>query len=345
MIQTRLVPTVLLALLAPALASADVVQTKDGARLVGTVTAINAGAVTLSTSYAGDLTIKQSEVTSIQTDKPSSFRLASGTRIDGTVNTNAQGQVQVTGTDGTVTTTVSNVAMAWPLGHRDPIVGAWSYEATADVAGTSGNKESLATGASFTATLVNPKDTLKFYTAYNRAETEGVKSADQFKAGVDYSQLFAPDQQWFVRNEAGFDRIMDIRYYDVAAGGYGFDLVKTPQDTLLARIGLAYRYTDYKNPLSPTVSTAAGDAEINHVFNGPWFEVHNNLTFVPDFSDFADYLVTQDSFAQVPLKNTLLKFRVGVSNNYNSRPGQGIKKLDTLYYLRLVYDFGAGVTP
>ena len=38
---------------------ADVVETKNGARLVGTVTKIDGSHVTLATEYAGTLTIKQ----------------------------------------------------------------------------------------------------------------------------------------------------------------------------------------------------------------------------------------------------------------------------------------------
>lgn len=38
-------------------ASADVIETKDGARLVGTVKGINGGKITFNTTYAGDIEI------------------------------------------------------------------------------------------------------------------------------------------------------------------------------------------------------------------------------------------------------------------------------------------------
>ena len=65
--------------------SADVVETKSGARIVGKVSKIDGGSVVVSTDYAGAITIKQSEVTSITTDAPVAVRLASGTRIDGKI--------------------------------------------------------------------------------------------------------------------------------------------------------------------------------------------------------------------------------------------------------------------
>jgi putative salt-induced outer membrane protein YdiY len=321
--------------------SADVVKTKDGATLTGKITKVDAGAVTLSTSYAGELTIKQSEVTSLQTDAPKAIRLTSGTRIDGTVTTSDTGSVAIAGSDGNITTDIPKIQQVWPVNARDPLVGAWSYEATLNIQGTSGNKDSLDTGASFTALLVNPKDALKFYAAYDRAVTAGQKSADQFKGGIDYSSQITATTQWFARDEGGYDRVMDERFYNIAAAGYGVDFVKTPVDTFLGRAGVAYRYTAYSSRLNPTISTMAGDLELVHTYNGPRFEISNDLTYVPAFKDFANYYVTQDSFFQVPLKDIVFKFRMGISNNYNSKPSPGFKRLDTLYYLRLVYDFGA----
>ena len=100
-------------------ARADVVETKNGARLVGKVTKIDGGVVSLATDYAGTLAIKQSEVAAINTDAPVTVRLASGTRIDGKVS-GANGAVQVTSTDGTVNTTVDKVAASWAAGGKDP---------------------------------------------------------------------------------------------------------------------------------------------------------------------------------------------------------------------------------
>jgi hypothetical protein len=219
---------VLLAL-SGAVLSADVVETKDGSRLVGTVTKIDGGNVTLSTAYAGAITIKQSDVVSISTDAPVAVRLASGTRIEGKVST-AGGALQIAGADGVISTSVDKVAASWAAGGKDPAIAAlergWAYEAAVDVAGKSGNKSQLGTAFAFRATLAGAQDTLQFYTGYDRQVSDGVKSADQFKAGVDYANNFASHKSWYVRNEGGFDRIKDIELYDVAAAGLGYDFIK-----------------------------------------------------------------------------------------------------------------------
>lgn len=324
-------------------ACADVIQTKDGARIVGKITKIDAGELYVTTSYAGDIIVKQSEVTAVATDGLLAVRLQSGTRMNGRIATAQDGNLQITGADGVVTTSVDKVAAGWATNGEDPEILAlqrhWKYEATVDINGTTGNSNQLGAQGSFSAKLVTAQDELDFYTAYNRQVTNDVKSADQFKAGVDYASHFDPQSSWYVKDEGGFDRIMNVRFYDTAAAGVGYDVVKTALDTLTFRAGLGYRYDGYNNPLTPTVNSAAADFEIEHDLKVANWELHNVLTFVPAFQNFSDDIATQDSYFQIPMANPNWKLRTGVSNEYNSDPGKGINKLDTTYYTRLILDW------
>jgi putative salt-induced outer membrane protein YdiY len=339
----RAAGALLAALLAAPRLSADVVTTRDGSRLVGRVTKIDADLVYLTTAYAGDLVIKQGEVASIETDTPVSVRLKAGSRTTGRITTVRPGAVQVAGPNGTLTTSVADVAAVWPAGGMDPALAAlqrhWKYEATVDIDGTAGNQNQLGSQASFTAKLVTPQDALILSTAYNRQVTNGVKSADQYKAGVDYSDNYVDGDSWYVRDEGGFDRIMGIKFYDTAAAGYGYDLIKNAFDTLTGRAGLGYRYDGYESAMTPAVSSATADFEIDHDLKLRHSELVDKLTADPALDDFSNLTVTQDSYYQIPLANPAWKLRLGVSNNYNSRPGPGLQKLDTDYYTRLILDW------
>jgi putative salt-induced outer membrane protein YdiY len=320
-------------------ARADVVETKNGARLVGSVTKIEDGKVTLKTDYAGELTIKQSEVTGITTDSPITVRLASGTVLTGKVATEG-GAVQISGADGQLSTHVDKVAATWPAGEEDPAQKAlrrhWSYEAAVDITGKTGNKEQLGTAASARATLKTPQDTLQFYTAYDRQVSDGAKSADQFKAGVDYQNNFSGKKSWYVRDEGGFDRVKDINLYNVAAVGVGYDFIKEAKHTFTGRVGISYRYEGYRNPLNEDVSSAGLDIGINHEWEFTNAKLVNRISFVPTFSDFGNYRLTHESFYELPLVAPFWKLRLGISNDYNSQPGPGIERLDTMYFTRLV---------
>jgi uncharacterized protein DUF481 len=324
------------------LARADVVETKDGSRLVGKVTKIDGGAVSIATAYAGAIVVKQSEVASISTDAPVAVRLASGTRIDGKISGEG-GALQVVGADGTITTTVAKVAASWPAGGKDPEIAVlergWAYEATLDVSGKRGNKSQLGTDAAVRATLAGLNDKLAFYGDYDRQVTDGTKSADQFKAGVDYQSNFAGKNSWYVRDEGGFDRIKDIQFYDVAAAGYGFDLVKRPKQLLTSRLGLSFTNENFRNPLTPDVNAAGLDVGLSHTVTFTDSSLVTRISYVPTFNDFGNYRLTQESFYELPLANPAWKMRFGLSNDYTSQPGTGIKKLDTSYFTRMVLDW------
>lgn len=318
---------------------ADVVETKNGARLVGKVTKISDGIVAMKTDFAGDLVVKQSEVTHITTDEPVTVRLASGTVLQGRIGGEA-GAVTITGPDGQLTTKVEKVAATWPAGAEDPEIAAlrrhWAYEAALDVTGKTGNKEQLGTAVSARATLKTAQDTLQFYTAYDRQVADGAKSADQFKAGSDYQNNFAGRRSWYVRDEGGFDRVKDIDLYNVVAAGVGYDVIKAPKHTLTGRTGLSYRYEGYRNPATEDVSSAGLDIGLNHEWEFTHAKLVNRLSYVPTFEDFTNYRLTHESFFELPLALQFWKLRLGVSNDYNSKPGTAVEKLDTTYFTRMV---------
>jgi hypothetical protein len=333
----------LIALLAPLGTSvllADTVEIKNGARIIGKITKIDAGTVVVSTDYAGTITIKQSEVATIATDAPVAIRLASGTRFDGRVTAGPSGAISIAGLDGTINTTMDKVAASWGAGQVDPLVDRrWAYEASVDVSGKTGNREQIGTAGEVRATLKTTQDTLQFYSSYNRQISDGAKSADQLKVGVDYSNNFAGRYSWYMRDEGGFDRVKDVELYNIAALGAGFDIVKRPAQTLTGRLGLSFRYEGYKDPRTEDVKSAGLDIGLNNEMDFRDSKLVTRLTYVPAFEDFGTYRITHESFFQIPLTSPAWKLRLGVSNDYNSRPPAGVERLDTAYFTRLVLNW------
>jgi putative salt-induced outer membrane protein YdiY len=323
-------------------AIADVVETRNGARIVGKLTKIEDGKVFVATDFAGDLTIKQSEVTGITTDGPVVMRLSSGTTLQGTMVADG-GTLRISGPDGQLATKVDKVAATWAPGGEDPLIVAlrrhWSYEASVDIAGKKGNSEQLGTSAGLRAKLKTPQDTLQFYAAYDRQVANGVTSSDQFKAGIDYQDNFAGKMSWYARDEGGFDRVKDIDLYNIAAVGLGYDFIKEPKHLFTGRAGLSYRYESYGNPARANLSTAGLDLGINHEWEFATSKLVNRLSYVPSFEDFSNFLLTHESFYEIPMADPAWKLRLGVSNDYNSKPGPGLERLDTSYFTRLVLNW------
>jgi hypothetical protein len=319
---------------------ADTVDIKNGARIVGKISKIDGGSIVVDTDFAGKITIKQSEVTAIATDAPIAVRLASGTRFDGRVTAAPGGGIQIAGSDGTISTTMDKISASWGAGKVDPAVDRhWVYEASADISGKTGNKEQIGTAGEVRAVLKTKQDTLQFYSAYNRQISEGAKSADQFKAGVDYSNNFAGRYSWYMRDEGGFDRVKNIDLYNIAAAGVGFDVLKRPKQTMTGRFGLSFRYEGYRNSLAPSVKEAGLDIGLNNDMEFGNSKLVNRLSYVPAFADFGNYLITHESYYQIPLTHPNWKLRIGVSNDYNSQPPGRTERLDTAYFTRLVLNW------
>jgi hypothetical protein len=76
---------------------ADVIETKDGARLVGTVAGINDGKITLKTSYAGDIEVAKSEVAKLTMESALAIRLEDGTTVEGTIAPTGEGAITIDG--------------------------------------------------------------------------------------------------------------------------------------------------------------------------------------------------------------------------------------------------------
>ncbi len=322
------------------LASADVVETKSGARLVGTVTSIDGTSITLTTDYAGKVTIKKSEVISLQTDSPQFVRLAGGTVMAGTVKPAGDGKIQISGEDGVIITSVEKVSATWGPDAKDPALVAletkWNYEAAADISGKTGNSEEFGSALSARAKRIGAHDVLQFYTAYKRQETNGTVSADQFKAGFDYANNFSGRKSWYVRDEAGFDRVKDIEFYNVAAVGLGYDFIKEKQQILTGRAGISHRFESYGNPATEELNSAGLDLGLHHEYTFTTSKMVNDITFMPAFEDFANYRAVHESYYEIPLAAAQWKLRLGVSNDYTSQVGAGVEKLDTTYFTRFV---------
>jgi len=347
--RSRLVLLLAITALFAVTASADVVETKNGARIVGKVTKIEGGSVFVTTSYAGDLTIKQVEVAGITTDAPVVVRLATGTTLQGTVSSEGD-TLKITGADGQLSTKVEKVAATWSPGGEDPQVTAmkkalaekerhWAYEAAVDISGKSGNKQQLATATGLRATLKTPEDTLQFYLAYDRQISDGAKSADQFKAGIDYANNFSGKLSWYAREEGGFDRVKGIDLYDTAAAGFGYDIIKEPKHLLTTRGGLSFRYEGYLSPAHADLKSMGLDFGLSHEWEFTAAKLVNRFSYVPSFEDFSNFHFTHESFLELPLAAPSWKLRFGLANDYNSKPGAGFKNLDTAYFTRLVLNW------
>lgn len=335
--------------LAASFSFADTVETKSGSKLTGKITQIDGDNVTISSNFGGDIKIKKTEIVSLTTDAPMNVRLNDGTVALGAASMSAPGTLVLATDKGSVTTSLDKVAQTWAADAKDPEVAKlerhWNFEASLDIAGKNGNTKQFGTSVAFRATLKSSIDALRLYAGYDRQETDNydgngtVKSADQGRLGADYQNNFSGRYSWYARDELGFDRIKAIDFYNNAAAGLGYDVVKTAKDTLTFRAGVAHRYEKYVPPGGSLSTLALDFTLINELRMGAW-KMNNLIRYQPSVDDFMNtYWLYHESSLEIPLSSPRWKFRVGIANDYRTPVPVGAanrKRLDTTYFARLV---------
>jgi len=327
--------------LATCLSLADTVQTRDGSRFTGKITQIDGASVVLNTGFAGDIKIKTGEVVSLSTDAPVNVRLADGTVATGAASMSAPGTLVIAAAGGPVSIDTGKIKQSWAADAKDPEVAKlerqWSYEAGLDVSGKDGNHSQTGVSVSFRATRKSSVDTLLLYAGYDRQVTNGNKSADQARAGADYRNNFSGRFSWYARDELGFDRVKFIDFYNTAAAGLGYDIIKCAKQGLTFRTGLAHRYEKYSAAGAGSLSTLAIDFGLAHNLTMKHWSMNNLVTYTPSVDNFNTYRVYHESSIELPMASPRWKFRVGVSNDYHSPiPVGATRRLDTTYFARLI---------
>ncbi|QHI70823.1 DUF481 domain-containing protein [Tichowtungia aerotolerans] len=330
---------------------ADEVLVQDGTVLKGEIAAISESAIEIETGFAGKLTVDRAQVIGFSSDDPMFVRLSSGAVMPGTVAAASEGAVKISGVDGVLAAPLTSVRQGWREADRDPEIVArekvvaamkrkWNYQAAGNISGKSGNTDEKNMGVNVSATLASKNDQLKFYGSYDRKETDGDKTVDERKVGMRYTSYFNDPWGWYIRQELENDVFENIKLRSVTAGGLSYRFADEDHYKLSGNTGLSYRYETYEDGTENSDSIGL-DFGVQHFYR--WtnrFEMNNELAWVPSVEDFANYLLTQNSWIDLPLGDSRIwKLRVGLKNDYNSQPEGGRKKTDTTYYGSLVVDW------
>jgi putative salt-induced outer membrane protein YdiY len=335
-------------LVAASAAGAATLTLTDGSAIKGDLEKVHEGVVYFKTGFAGTLEIPQEQVAGLSSDMPVMLRTSEGEVFKGPVMAGENGKVTVASSSGPVSADIGGVASAWKPGDRDPIAVAkeaalegqlrkWSYQASVDVTGSDGNTENFGSMLAFEAKLEGPDDRLLMYANYSYQETGGVKSQDEQKGGMKYTNFFTEKWGWFVREELERDTFEKIDFRSTTAAGITYKFIEEDRMTLEGSGGISYRYESYSD-LRGDDGFAGLDFALDFGWQfADWGKLVTNLTYVPSIDDFGDFLFTHESGVNIPLGTSdAWVLRLGLSHKYNSEPGDGLESLDTTYFTRLI---------
>jgi putative salt-induced outer membrane protein YdiY len=337
-----------------AVGHADTVVTTDGSRLVGTIEQLSEGKLILVTDFAGKLEIDLAKVRSIATDGTVHVALESGDRLVGTVEQAAETEGSVVNTAmGAIEVATTDIKAVWPEDGEDPEFAAvraqleeekkalkpkWTATLEAGATRTEGNTDTLAARGKFNVRRKTTADLLRFYLSAEYYEQNNARTRNEYKGGILYENNVTDRWNWYTRLELEYDEFEDLDLRALAAAGTGYYWLKKPDHELQTRLGVGYRHEAYAD--GETYDDFVLDLGLDYrVDITPWAQFTHSTVYSPEVEDFDNYRLTLDTALAVPLADSdIWKLKVGMTNEYNSRPQPGFDRLDNTYYANIVLE-------
>ncbi|MFL2479286.1 MAG: YdiY family protein [Verrucomicrobiales bacterium] len=316
---------------------ADVLKISDGSRLSGKIIKVKDGIISLKTTYAGTIKVKQSEVLSFETEDPVLANLKGGKIVTGSVKSKGD-KVRIGEEKSQALVSLSQILSLKPDPGKDPKKD-WIFSAGFDLLGKKGNTEEMSLGANALVARKGPKDELKFTAEFEDREKNTEKTADRVAGGASYEYFFKDSLGWYLRSELESDDITSVNLRSTTGAGASYRLLNRDKQTLVARSGLGYRFTDYETSKDDESSLTL-DLGLTHNYKfNDILSIANQLSYVPGIGGSGNNRFVHDSTLVFPIgsgENWSLK--LGIKNEYETEPAVP-EKLDTTYYSKMSFSW------
>jgi putative salt-induced outer membrane protein YdiY len=220
--------------------------------------------------------------------------------------------------------------------YRDP----WSGRFELGLSGDTGNNERMAFRGAAEARREVENERLTIYGSGNYARENGERTENEILGGARLERDIS--DRWFAygRGELEFDEFENLDLRSVVGAGVGYFFIREDDHELRGRAGVGYMHESFDNG----VSTDQGIVDLGYDYRidlNDWLRFTHSLTYLPTFDEpTSDYRLVAETAGEVPLsKDKAWKLRAGMRNEYDAMPTPGVERLDTSYFLNLVYDW------
>jgi Protein of unknown function, DUF481 len=339
--------TALAFLLSTAVLAADRIELTDGSVVMGKLLSAEGGKFKVETGFAGTIEIAQDKIKNFSTDEAVNVGLTAGSAVLGKVEASGS-DLTITSPDGQMSATPAKVTAIWRAGVDSPATRQakeaaakaerkWAYEAGLALTGRQGTSDKFSSLVGFKATLESSQDKLIFTLQAERSDDNGVETANRQFGSVDYSSFINDKSVWYARTSMEKDAIKALDYRSSSAFGVGRKLIKKDVQDLELRVGLNYLFESYTNGVK--FDSPGLDLTVLHVYHFKTSQMNNTVSYNPAFTDFGNYRFHHESTFETPIAASQWKIKLGLSNDYLSKPQPGIDKWDTLYFTSLILNW------
>jgi len=316
---------------------ADVLKISDGSRLFGKIIKVEDGTISLKTTYAGTIKVKQSVVLSFETEDPVLANLKGGKTLTGAVESKGD-KVRIGEENSLGLVNLSQILSLKPDPGKEPKKD-WIFSAGFDLLGKQGNTEEMSLGANALIARKGPKDELKFTAEFEDREKNSEKTADRIAGGASYEYFFKDSLGWYLRSELESDEITSVNLRSTTGAGASYRLLNRDRQTLVVRSGLGYRFIDYE-AMKEDESSLTLDLGLTHNYKfNDMVSIASQLSYVPGIGSSENNRFVHDSTLVFPIGNgERWSLKLGIKNEYETEPAVP-EKLDTTYYSKMSFSW------
>ncbi len=321
---------------ASATALADSVVMRNGDRLTGNVCRLEAGVLTLKTTYAGTLSIQWKDITSLQTEKAVRHLRSGGTGQRLPTEENNAPVLHTAKIDATSPRQLAAIVSINPDPPPPPVTYTGRINLGASFADGNTQTRSLTSEGELAARGRQNRLTVGWLV--KQEEAEGEKTTDSTSGFGKYDHFMSEKWYAFANMAAERDTFKDIDLRTNMGVGTGYQFFETKIKKLFAEAGVSHVLTRYDEEDDDTYM--AGTWAVNAAYllgetGVELFHRHNGLFSMEAADDIGIRSMT--GFRMPLYKQVQSTFQV--KWDWESSPAEGQRNSDVDYMITLGYKF------
>lgn len=313
----------------------DRIVLRNGSVVLGTITDVDGGTVSVETDFAGTLTIDQEQIANLRSAQPFTLQLADGTAIESTPLTVEN--ARLVGLQAEQSYTLADLTRVnpepWELGKGYN----WTGLASGGMSIEQGNTDTreIDYRAESTWTSLRDRMTVRLVGEYD--EVNGDKNAQNWILTNKYDR-FVDDVDWYWGVNAIFeqDEFADTELRSTVGPYLGKAFFTGPLLRLEAEAGAAYVWEDFIVAEDQSYPAATWSLDMSSRVLGQDTRLYLLQTGILDLQNTADVLVNTTAGLSFPLLMNI-EGSAEVIWKYDSGSVDNVESLDQTYRFRLGY--------
>jgi len=230
-----------------------------------------------------------------------------------------------------------------------PVEGRWIGKGQLGYVASQGNTEAESVSAGFETSLLSGAWKHTFHLAGLYGKSNSIVSAERWDTLWQSDYNFSPDMFTFGALRYSHDMFSGFAYQAAITGGVGYKFIHNETTRLNGQLGAGFRQSRpemiIKDALTGAVLYRILEPRDNELIVTAGLDYAQQLTKTTSLSDkllvetgSSNTLVTNALALNVKMSDRLA-LGVGVSYQYNSKPPEPLKKVDTTETMNIVYSF------